>query len=222
MTDRDDHPKFHEDNRTRFSHVDPIAKKFSVVARDRDGYSWDINGRYVLSDSGVLITAMGVEPSPLEEEDSVRQLTPVLYRKLTAFAPIKDIIRKQEISHRRQVDEARMALAAKGRSSSVLDRWDEEAKVTADSLRPWRSRIPDARWATWAEDYVERVREWGGSYRILKTITDEKAWGIAAYETNRDRLKTMRRYGWISGQGPLVEPGPRLVQYHRNRETNDG
>ena len=222
MTERIDPPKFFDEDQIVFRGVDTVPKSYWFEVTDTDSYRWDIKGRYVLDDSGVWITAITVEPSPLGPRQPPKQLDPELLRRLTRLPPLKDLIKRQELIIRQLTRQGLADDKADGRESRVLAVWAREQAATEQAIRPWRSRFSDDQWAEWALDFVDRVREWQGTYGILTTIADEQAWGEIKYQTVRDRVKTMRRFSWIKGEGTLTEKGPRLLAWQERKEAGNG
>lgn len=222
MTERIEPPKFpHEDQ--LFPGVDTFLKSYWFEVTDNtDGYRWDIKGRYVLDDSGVWITAITVEPSPLGPGQSPKQLDPELLRRLTRLPPIKDLIKRQEVINRQLTRQGLADVKAAGGKSRVLEAWAREDAATEQAIQPWKSRFSDDQWAEWALDFIDRVETWQGTYGIVKTIAAEQAWGEVKYQTVRDRVKTMRRFGWVQGKGTLVEEGPRLLEWQQRKESGNG
>lgn len=204
--------------------VNTEAQAFWFEAKEEDGYRWHVKGQYNLdAETGITITSWVVESaSGDEEEQPTRALRSELMRKLVALSPLVERIRSEEIRYRRFTREARRQLQEVGDKSAVLDRWIEEQKKTEQALKPWRSQISDDEWAKWSRDLLDRVGSWGSMYNVVKKITETKAWGDVAYETNRDRVKAMRKYGWIEGKGAQTREGPRLRAYTKDREATDG
>lgn len=221
MPDKIDPPKLPDEDQ-RFPGVDTGQKKYWFPVTDTDGYRWDINGRYALDDSGVWITEVTVRPSLLVPDQPPKQLDAELLRRLTRFPPLRDRIKNQEIEDREWTRQGLAAVKAAGRESRVLEAWAKEDAATEQAIRPWKSRFSDDQWAEWALDFIDRVEYWQGTWGVAKKIANEKAWGKIKYQTVRDRIKTMRRFGWIRGKGDGVEEGPRLLEWKQPKGSGDG
>jgi hypothetical protein len=135
---------------------------------------------------------------------------------------LRDRIQKREVENRELTIQTLAGVKAAGRESRVLEAWAREDAATEQAVRPWKSRFSDDEWAEWASDFIDRVKTWQGTYRIVTRITEEKAWGEIGYQTVRDRIKTMRRFGWVQGKGAQVEEGPRLIEWQQRKDIDDG
>ena len=197
--------------------VDTGGRRFWFPSSNPNKYPWDLRGRYDIRDGVIHIIELSIRPhsdaaQPLVGLDADR------IRRFTRLSPIKRAIREQEQVDREKYEEARAQLAAEDRTNPAIERW---AKLSESS---WKGQGKQTRhspesWAEWALDYLHRVEEKGTAYGVQRDIaeerSEERSWGVS-YHTVRDRIKTMRRLGWIRGEGHLVEPGRLLVEHEAN------
>lgn len=200
--------------------IDTIAQTFWFRVTDPDGYEWDLLGRYRETAGDIAITEIRVGAAD-ESTSGPKHLDPELHRRLTRVRPIKTRVRRQIEEDQARFSEAAEEARASGRPSGVLERYAADLNRSRKQLEPWRSRYPDDDWAAWALDYLDRVRAAQSTYGVLRDVAEEGAWGQAKYETVRARLRTMREYEWIVGEGHLVEEGPRLLRWLQQRKDEE-
>ena len=190
--------------------VDSGGRRFWFPSSNPNKYPWDLRGRYDIRDGVIHITELSIRPNP-DAAQPIVGLDADLIRRFTQLTPIKRAIREQEQVDREKIEEARAQLAAEDRTNPAIERWAKLIESSWEGPGKQTRHSPES-WAQWTLDYLHRVEEKGTAYGVQLDIAEERSWGVS-YHTVRDRIKTMRRLGWIRGEGRLVTAGPLLAPY---------
>lgn len=178
---------------------------------------WLITGAYAVTERGVVITRLCIEPSPRVVDDGgksrdrlaheipsrgidTRVLDLIKFRKLRSEIGTRVRIKaklaglEQHLPHLRNTIDTAKAHAAKL----------EDRKTQASGRKP----ADLSTMAAYAEAFLEEATAPGSNYRARLS----KRWSIGI-EGVDSRRKLLQKKGWIQGPGRSAAPGPMLDEW---------
>lgn len=204
---------------------DPEAAFVLDTGEETVDDGWQITGAYAVTDRGVVITRLCIEPSPYVNDSGesrprlaheiplrgidtrvlglikLRRLRSEIWSRMQVTAKLAGL--EEHLPHLRNTIDTAKAQVAKL----------EAAQPTAVGRKP----ADPSRMAAFAEEYLEERNAPEPNYRAR--LADRWSMGIEGVDS---RKKLLRRKGWIRTSGQVATPGPLLDQWRIAHKTDGG
>jgi hypothetical protein len=188
---------------------------------------WQITGAYAVTERGVVITRLFIEPSPSVIDDSGKSRDRLAHEipsrgiDTRVLGLIKFRRLRSELGTRVRI---KAKLAGLEKELPHLRNMIDTAKAQAAKLEDRKTRVSGRKpadpstMAAYAEAFLEEATAPGSNYRARLS----KRWSIGI-EGVDSRKKLLQKQGWIQGPGRAAAPGPMLYEWqiaHRSEGDN--